>query len=120
MNTIDFLEEIRRFGQIKNALDVLNSDFLNWVMRVGECRNILNNSLTQFTEITNIMRQLEHDIPQFHKQPARFKEFEQHILQITSVISKVNNHLASIPKTEVKAEPVSVDEVDEEDESTDY
>lgn len=117
---IDVIEMVRAIGEIKRSLDNTDDDFIRWVMRVGESRNILNNALLEFRTIKETMRELEHNIPQFHKQPGNFREFERHIDAITSVIGEVNRLLSYVQ--EPKQEKTLCDECGEclEEDEDDY
>lgn len=125
--SLDLLEQIRAFGEIKNTIEKSDNDFIRWVMRVGEARNILNNGLREFKVILDLMKELEHNIPQFHKQPANFKEFESRINNMIQVMNQVNEFLGYIKKEEnqvlcdefgeclIKDEDDDCDECDDED-----
>ena len=108
------LEEIRRFGELKDILSKNDCSFVQWVMRIGEARNILNNVLIEFKNIRAIMKELEHNIPQFNKQPGNFKDLESSISNICTVIEKVNNRLSYIEETEDLSNVCMGDSHDEE------
>lgn len=96
--SLDLLEQIRAFGEIKNTIDKSDNDFIKWVMRVGEARNILNNGVREFKIILDVMKELEHNMPHFHKQPANFKEFEARINNMIQVMNQVNEFLGYVKK----------------------
>ncbi len=94
------IEQIRRYGEMNEMLKRNDNEFIKWVMRIGESRNILNNALIKFSEISDTMRELEKNIPGFHKQPGLFREFENQIQMITNVISHVNQRLSYVQEKE--------------------
>jgi hypothetical protein len=99
MLDMEFIEKLRAFGEMKNRLETMqNNDFVQWVMRIGESRNILNNALIEFENIKSVMTELEKNIPQFHKQPGSFREMEQLIKSLVSVLRLVNHGLSYVQK----------------------
>ena len=112
---IDLLETIRAFGELKNSLDSNDNEFIKWVMRIGEARNILNNALIEFDTIKKVMSELEHNIPQYHKQPGNFRQFEAHINDMMSVLKQVNHRLSYIQDPHEDVEVDSDDDEDDED-----
>ncbi len=99
---IDALEMIRTIGEIKKQVEGMDTAFIQWIMRVGESRNILNNALIEFNSILGTMRELEKDIPHFHKQPGTFRIMERHVMEMISVLKSINAALSYIeePKSE--------------------
>ncbi len=94
--SMDIIETIRALGEMKSSIKEEDSGFIQWVMRIGECRNILNNALIEFYEIQKVIKEVEFNIPQFHKQPGGFKKMQEHIDQLTAVIREVNYFLSYV------------------------
>lgn len=119
------MESIRKFmdlGEMKHLMLKDHGEFIKWVMRIGECRNILHLALVQFKDIKQTMNELEHLIPQFHKQPAKFKELEASINSIMSILQTVTTSLHfEEPEEELDDEELdeSVEELDDEEEDYD-
>jgi hypothetical protein len=112
---IDALEMIRAIGEIKRQVEGMDNQFVQWVMRVGESRNILNNALIEFNRIRDVMREVEGNIPQFHKQPGSFRQMEAHIIAIIGVLQEVNRALSYVQTKEE-----DIDEDLREDSDRDY
>jgi hypothetical protein len=62
-------------------------------MKVGEARNILFNSMRYFDEVKTMMRECEHNLPQYHKQPGTFKEIVARINSLCGTIDLVIQEL---------------------------
>jgi hypothetical protein len=119
MIDMKIIEELRNFGEIKSILGKQDNEFIQWVMRIGESRNILNNAITEFKHIRKIMNELEHNIPQFHKQPGMFKEFEHAVENIIGVIGEVNRKLSYVEEAKPKETPFICSECGEEEDNED-
>jgi hypothetical protein len=118
MDDLDFLEKVRKFSEVGDQLTKCNSDLVQWVMRIGQSRNILNNALREFAITSELMRELERNIPQFHKQPGLFRELQERIDSLTSTLQAVHRELSYVKK---KEEPkTKCDCEDREDSDREY
>ena len=114
------LKELAALGEINQVLKSQSNEFIQWAMRIGESRNILNNALIEFQHIRKVMNELEHNIPQFHRQPGLFREFEDCMEKMIGVLGQVNRKLNYELQEDTKTKPFICSECgDEEDDDYD-
>lgn len=119
MSKMEMMEFVRAFGEIHSILKETDNDMIAWVMRIGEARNILNNCLIQTRAVWDIMRELQHNIPQFHKQPGSFKELEIQLNHIIGTLHAVNKRLSYVQDDKVESEGDDREDSDREYEQGD-
>ncbi len=116
----DFLEKARRYGETKDVLENNTNDVIQWAIRVGQARNILNNALREFAMTSDIMRELEKNIPHFHKQPGLFNQFQERVDSLTSTLQEVNRQLSYVQEPKKPVRACDCDCPDREDSDREY
>ena|SRR5208282_3586344 len=71
----------------------MNNEYIRWLMKVGEARNILFNAMRNFDEVKSMMRECEHNLSQYHKQPGTFKEITARINTLIKTLDVVVQEL---------------------------
>lgn len=84
------MEELEKLTEIVKAPDI---KFLKWIIGLGEAHAISNRIVNKWNLIDETLKQIEHDIPQFHKQPGSFNKIKESLDVIKNELWKVNNAL---------------------------
>jgi|SRR5208337_2281385 len=71
----------------------MNNEYIRWLMNVGEARNMLYNSLRQFSEIKVDLNECDKNLPQYHRQPGSFKQIEWKINKLMSSLDYIVEQL---------------------------
>lgn len=74
-----------------------DNDLMRWVMDIGQCRNVIQNSFELFEEIRLTLDALEHAIPQFHKQPSTMKQLKNQFDELQLYFKLVKDKLEYPP-----------------------